>query len=150
MLRKMPLILMAIIIAIILLNPLMSLEVQRLLYSISLSISIIGLFLPLIIFGLLFKYVVMLAKDATRIVFLILLLVCGSNVCSTFISYYVGIYIYQFALSMISPIENDSLKPLWLLNFPNIISNDKIVFSSIILGFISSKLCAEVANWIGL
>ncbi|BDU60273.1 hypothetical protein FLA4_06830 [Candidatus Rickettsia kotlanii] len=45
---------------------------------------------------------------------------------------------------MISPIENDSLKPLWLLNFPNIISNDKIVFSSIILGFIPSKLCAEV------
>ncbi|ABV75884.1 hypothetical protein RRR_01480 [Rickettsia rickettsii str. R] len=69
MLRKMLLILMAIIIAIILLNPLMSLEVQRLLYSISLSISIIGLFLPLIIFGLLFKSVVMLVKDATRIVF---------------------------------------------------------------------------------
>ncbi|WP_037230851.1 hypothetical protein [Rickettsia monacensis] len=46
---------------------------------------------------------------------------------------------------MISPIESDSLKPLWLLNFPNIISNDKIVFSSIILGFISSKFCAEVA-----
>ncbi|MEG8230254.1 cation:dicarboxylase symporter family transporter [Candidatus Rickettsia tasmanensis] len=128
------------------LNPLMSLEVQRLLYSISLSIkSIIGLFLPLIIFGLLFKSVVMLAKDATRIVFLILLLVCGSNFCSTFISHYVGIYIYQFDLSIISPIENDSLKPLWLLNFPNIISNDKIVFSSIILGFISSKLYAEVA-----
>ncbi len=77
MLRKMPLILMAIIIAIILLNPLISLEVQRLLYSISLSIkSIIGLFLPLIIFSLLFKFVVMLAKYATRIVFLILLLVC--------------------------------------------------------------------------
>ncbi len=127
MFRKMPLILMAIIIAIILFNPLMSLEVKRLLYSISLSIkSIIGLFLPLIIFGLLFKSVVMLAKDATRIVFLILLLVCGSNFCSTFISHYVGIYIYQFDLSMISPIENDSLKPLWLLNFPNIISNDKI------------------------
>ncbi|MCC8462250.1 MAG: dicarboxylate/amino acid:cation symporter [Rickettsia endosymbiont of Ecitomorpha arachnoides] len=142
----MPLILMAIIIAIILFNPLMSLEVKRLLYSISLSIkSIIGLFLPLIIFGLLFKSVVMLAKDATRIVFLILLLVCGSNFCSTFISHYVGIYIYQFDLSMISPIENDSLKPLWLLNFPNIISNDKIVFSSIILGFISSKFCAEIA-----
>ncbi|UZW38945.1 transporter [Rickettsia conorii] len=52
---------------------------------------------------------------------------------------------YQFALSMISPIENDSLKPLWLLDFPNIIANDKIVFSIIILGFISSKLCAEVA-----
>ncbi len=146
MFRKMPLILMAIIIAIILFNPLMSLEVKRLLYSISLSIkSIIGLFLPLIIFGLLFKSVVMLAKDATRIVFLILLLVCGSNFCSTFISHYVGIYIYQFNLSMISPIENDSLKPLWLLNFPNIISNDKIVFSSIILGFISSKFCAEIA-----
>ncbi|AFC72044.1 transporter [Rickettsia rhipicephali str. 3-7-female6-CWPP] len=46
---------------------------------------------------------------------------------------------------MISPIENDSLKPLWLLNFPNIVSNDQIVLSSIILGFISSKLCAEVA-----
>lgn len=146
MFRKMPLILMAIIIAIILFNPLMSLEVKRLLYSISLSIkSIIGLFLPLIIFGLLFKSVVMLAKDATRIVFLILLLVCGSNFCSTFISHYVGIYIYQFDLSMISPIENDSLKPLWLLNFPNIISNDKIVFISIILGFISSKFCAEIA-----
>lgn len=146
MFRKMPLILMAIIIAIILFNPIMSLEVKRLLYSISLSIkSIIGLFLPLIIFGLLFKSVVMLAKDATRIVFLILLLVCGSNFCSTFISHYVGIYIYQFDLSMISPIENDSLKPLWLLNFPNIISNDKIVFSSIILGFISSKFCAEIA-----
>ncbi len=66
MFRKMPLILMAIIIAIILFNPLKSLEVKRLLYSISLFIkSIIGLFLPLIIFGLLFKSVVMLAKDAT-------------------------------------------------------------------------------------
>ncbi len=80
MFSKIPLILMAIIIAIILLNPLMSLEVKRLLYSISQSIkSTIRLFLPLIIFGLLFKSVVMLAKDATRIVFLILLLVRGSN-----------------------------------------------------------------------
>lgn len=39
MFRKMPLILMAIIIVIILFNPLMSLEVKRLLYSISLSIK---------------------------------------------------------------------------------------------------------------
>ncbi len=147
MLRKMPFLLVAIIIAIILLDPLIPLLVKQVLYSISLSIkTIIILLLPLIIFGLLFKAAVMLSNNATRVIGMILALVCCSNFISTFLSHYIGAWIYQFNLSMIAPKSSSGLEPLWSLNIPKIIANDKAMFAGIIFGIISSKCYPHLAS----
>ena len=141
MFRKMPLILITIIIAIVLLDPLMPLYLKQCLYSISLSIkSVIILVLPFIIFGLLFKVAVMLSKSATKVIGMILLLVCCSNFVSTFLSHYVGIWIYNFDMSMIVPQESNGLNPLWSLNVPKLLANDKAMFAGIILGILASSL----------
>ena len=137
----MPFILVAIIISIILFGPFIPLDIKQALYSVSLSIKeLIILLLPFIIFGLLFKAAVMLSKGATKIIGLILVLVCASNFLSTFLSHYVGIWIYNFDLSMLKPQESGGLESLWTLGLPKLIANDKAMFAGIILGIIASKL----------
>lgn len=159
MFRKMPFILMATIAAIIFLAPFLSMPLKQGLYAVSLSIkSTIVLLLPFIIFGLLFKATVTLSSGATKIIGMILVLACCSNFISAFLSHYVGIWIYHFDLSMISPKETSELNPLWSLNLPKLIANDKAMFAGIILGIIASKICpfpahkiaAKVDQWIGL
>lgn len=146
MFRKMPLILAAVILAIIFLDPIIPLPLKQFLYAISLSIkSVIVMVLPFIIFGLLFKAAVMLSGSATRIIGLILAFVCCSNFVSTFLSHYVGIWIFQFDLSMISPQELTGLEPLWSFELPKVIANDKAMFAGIILGIVASKLYKDTA-----
>ncbi len=146
MFRKIPFILVAMIIAIILLGPFAPPSLKQWLYSISLSIKeIIIALLPLIIFGLLFKASIALSNNATRIIGVILALVCFSNFLSTFLSHYVGIWIYHFDLSMISPDKSTGLDPLWKLTLPKLIANDKAMFAGILLGIISSRMYPEYA-----
>ncbi len=158
MFRKMPFILMATIAAVIFLDPFISMHLKQSLYAVSLSIkSAIVLLLPFIIFGLLFKATVTLSSGATKVIGMILVLACCSNFVSTFLSHYVGIWIYNFDLSMISPKETSGLTPLWSLTLPKIIANDKAMFAGIILGIVASKICPSPARkiatkldqWIG-
>ena len=147
MFRKMPLILVAVILAIIFLDPIIPLPLKQFLYAVSLSIkSIIVMLLPFIIFGLLFKAAVTLSSSATRIIGLILAFVCCSNFVSTFLSHYVGIWIFQFDLSVIAPRELTGLEPLWSLELPKVIANDKAMFAGIILGIVASKLSKDTAR----
>lgn len=96
MFRKMPFILMAVVIAIIALDPFISLEIKSIVYALSLSIkSLIVFLLPFIIFGLLFKVASNLAHNGTKVIVLILASVCLSNFCSTLISYSVGSWVYN-------------------------------------------------------
>jgi Na+/H+-dicarboxylate symporter len=153
MFKKMPFILAAVLLGVMLSGPFMPVELQQFLYAVSLTIkSFIILLLPFIVFFLLFKAAVMLSGGATRILALILVFVCASNFLSTFLSHYVGVWIYGFNLSMITPSESIGLKALWELNFPALIPNDKAMFSGIILGLIASKLCyhpaLRLANYI--
>ncbi len=135
----MPFILIAIITAIICLDPFLPLGLKQLLYSLSLTIkSLIIFLLPFLIFGLLFKALNVLAGGATRIIALILALVCCSNFLSTFLSHYVGQWIYGFELSMIAPHESNGLAPLWSIDFGKFIANDKAMFAGIILGLVSA------------
>lgn len=151
MFRKMPFILMAIIATVIFLDPFISLQLKQGLYAISLSIkAAIVLLLPLIIFGLLFKAAVTLSNGATRIIGMILVLACCSNFISTFLSHYVGIWIYNFDLSMILPKETSGLDPLWTLILPKLIANDKAMFAGIILGIVASKICPVPAHKIAI
>lgn len=146
MFRKMPFILAAIILAVIFLDPLISLPLKQGLYAISLSIkAVIVLVLPLIIFGLLFKAAVMLSSGATRIIGMILLLVCCSSFVSVFLSHYIGEWIYHFDLSMLVPKGTSGLEPLWSLKLPTLIANNKAMFAGIIFGIIASIICPTPA-----
>jgi Na+/H+-dicarboxylate symporter len=146
MFRKMPFVLMAIIIAIIVLGPYMPLEMKSIFYGISLTIkSLIIFLLPLIIFGLLFKVAATLAHHATKVIGLILAGVCLSNFLSTLVSYSVGAWIYQFDLSLILPQSMTELQPYWTFTLPKLIGNDKAMFSGIILGFLCSFFKPEWA-----
>ena len=141
MFRNMPFVLLLIILSIIFLDPWIPLFFKQILYSISLTIkSLIILLLPFIIFGLLFKAVIMLSNKATKIIGLILVLVCCSNFISTFLSHYVGIMVYNLDLSMVMPQETTGLDPLWNFTFPKLIANDVAMFGGIISGLIISKL----------
>jgi hypothetical protein len=149
MFRKMPFILVAIILAIVFLDPIIPFELKQFLYTISLNIkSLIILLLPFIIFGLLFKAAVMLSSSATKIIGMILILVCCSNFISTFLSHYLGTWIYGFNLSTLKPYKLDGLTNLWLIDFPRLISNDKAMFAGIIIGVLSALIIPAKSKFI--
>lgn len=144
MLRKMPFMLAVIIAAIILLDPIIPFFVKQLLYSISLSIkTIIVALLPLIIFSLLFKAAVILSKSATKIIGIIIIMVCCSNFIATFLSRFVGMWVYSFDISMLNPTSADDLVALWALKLQAPIANDKAMVIGVLLGIIAPKLWSK-------
>ena len=147
MFHKMPVILCATIAAIVLLNSFIPLELKQIIYAVSLSIKTLIVFLlPFIIFGLLFKTMVVFARGATAIIGLILLCVCCSNALSTFLSHFVGEWIYQFDLSLLTPKNAASLTPTWEWHLTKLISNDYAMFSGIGLGILLGSLVPEKAQ----
>lgn len=151
MFRKMPIILLAIILLLWLLNPWISTDFQAILYGISVTIkSIIVLILPFVIFGLLFKTSVQFANKtisnkAPKIMFLILGAVCFSNFFSTMLSYGVGSIVYRFDLSLSFPSDGGALLPAWEFAFPKWIGNDHAMFSGLIFGVILGWLRPSLA-----
>lgn len=147
MFRKMPFIMAIMIIFIVLLSPIIPLYIKQLLYSISLSIKSIILFiLPFIIFSLLFKASVILSRNATKVIGIIVIFVCCSNFLSTFISHYIGIWIYSSDLANLQFHNIDNLTTLWLLHLPNIISNSDAMITGVILGIFASTFFPKKAE----
>lgn len=137
MFNKMPFVLIAMILAVVILNPIMPLSLKESIYAISLSIkSIITFLLPIIIFGLLFKAAVNLAESATKVILLIIIGVCCSNFTSTFLSHYVGSWIYNFDISLTLPQTDDGLKPSWSFELPKLIANNIAMTLGLGLGII--------------
>lgn len=133
----MPFILIALIAIILCVNPYLPLIVKQVLYAISLTIkSVIVFALPLIIFSLLFKTTLRLAHKATMVIGLILLCVVCSNATATFLSHYVGMWVYHFDMSLMLPKDNQGLMPAWSWQFPKLIANNKAMFLGIILGIL--------------
>lgn len=150
MFHKMPLVLLAVILGIILLQPVLPQDLQAFLYAISLSIKSLLLFvLPFIIFSLLFKTAVELAREATKLILLILVAVCFSNFLSTFISHYVGIGLYHLDLNLALPSAVDELTPLWQLKLPSLIPNDKAMFGGILAGILLTFIRPVFAKQLG-
>ncbi len=147
MFKKMPFILVAVIIAILFLDPFMSLEIKSIIYSVSLSIkSLIVFLLPIIIFCLLFKVAANLAHHATKVIILILASVCVSNFLSTLVSYSIGSWVYHFDLSLVLPQNIKELEPIWTVSLPKLIGNDKAMFLGLILGVLFSLLTPSFAH----
>lgn len=144
----MPFLIIVLVAVIVLLDPVLPLAFKEGAYALSLSIkSVIIFLLPWIIFGLLFKAAVVLSNSATRIIGIILALVCCSNFASTFLSHYVGEWIFSFNLSILAPHEaQQSMQPLWVFSLPKWIANDKAMFLGIILGIMGSRFFPGVSG----
>lgn len=135
MFRKMPFILLAIIVLITMTHAWIPTSFQSVLYGLSLSMkSLIVSLLPLIVFGLLFKTAVHFANKASKMILLILSLVCCSNFVSTSLSYLVGTFAYGFDLSILLPQAGEELMPIGNLTFPKWLGNDKAMFLGLALG----------------
>lgn len=148
MFRSMPFILLLLILIVSTLGSLIPLWLKQYLYTASFCIKTIIIFLlPLIIFCLLFKVVISLSSKATKIIGIILALVCCSNFITTFFSHYIGSWVYNFDLSIIIPKDdNVGLKPLWNFELPQIIPNNIAMFSAIIIGILAAKFYQIKAN----
>jgi Na+/H+-dicarboxylate symporter len=100
--------------------------------------SLIIFLLPAIIFCLLFSAVVNLASRATYLVGLILLLVCCSNYTTTFLSHYIGMIVYHFDLSLMTPEQIQGMTPAWSFELPKLLPNNIAMFSGLALGLLAS------------
>lgn len=137
--HRIQLILIAIIASVTFFGEWIPLYSKQLLYSISLSIKNCIIFLlPFIIFSLLFRVTVSLSSKATKFILLVLAMVCVSNFCSTFLSHYLGILIYQFDLTLINPDSANTLKPLYTISLPVLLSNNYAMIASILFGTVYS------------
>ena len=144
MFRKMPVILLALIVVIFLFHSSIPDSAKSFIYALSLSVKSVIIFsLPVIIFMILFKTISQLSRGATKIILFILLGVCCSNFISTMISYQIGSAIYQLDLSIASPQEEGGLVPAWSFTLPKLIANDHAMFAGIILGILSSFVSSK-------
>jgi Na+/H+-dicarboxylate symporter len=138
MFYKTPFILLAIISLIIFVD--LPLPLQQFLYSMSISIkAVVVMLLPIVIFCLLYKTMVTLHSKASRFIGLVFGLICCSNFVSTFLSHFIGEVVYQFDLSILTPKNLHELTPLWELELPKLVSNDKAIFAGILLGLLGAK-----------
>lgn len=141
---KMPIILGIIIIFIILFGQHIPLSVAQTLFGISLTIkSLIIFILPLIIFGLLFRSTIVLAKDATRVMCFIILGVISSNFISTTLSQFVGRWVYSFEMSLIVPKETGGLDGWYVIHLPNLIPNQYALLAGILGAIILTPLAPK-------
>ncbi|MES2199348.1 MAG: cation:dicarboxylase symporter family transporter [Chlamydiota bacterium] len=137
MFRKMPIILLVLIAAIVILFPWLSPTCKSALYGVSLSLkSLIVFVLPFLIFGLLFKTAMGWAKKASKWVFGLLGIICVSNFTSTMVSYLAGSLAYQFDLSVTTLPEAISLIPLGDLTLPRFIGNSQAMLAALVLGML--------------
>lgn len=149
MFRKMPFVLLAIILSAALLGQWIPTPFQSVLYGISLSIkSLIIFVLPFVVFGLLFKTAAHFANKSSKMILIILAAVCCSNFLSTLVSYSVGSLAYRFDLSINFPNEADVLLSAWDLSFPKWIANDQAMFLGLFLGIVAGWLKPSLAKTI--
>lgn len=151
MFRQMPVILAILILAIISFGSFIPVAVAQILYGISISIkSIIIFLLPIIIFSLLYKAAVNLAKDASRIIVLILIGVVASNSITTSLTQFLGIWIYDFDISIVMPDESKSLTGTVLFELESWVPNYIAMFSGIVAGILSASVVPDGAERLGL
>lgn len=147
MFQKMPIILLAVIGALFLLDDVIPYEVKSQVFALSLLVKSIIIFsLPFIIFMLLFKTVARLSSGATKIIMLMLAGVCCSNFLSTMVSYQIGAAIYHMDLSLAVPQDVSGLVPAWSASVPSVASNDIAMFSGLLLGVLMSLALPQVAS----
>ncbi|MBR1735305.1 MAG: dicarboxylate/amino acid:cation symporter [Alphaproteobacteria bacterium] len=140
MFKKLPFILMIIIIAAIVLNPIIPTTTKQIIYACSITTKSVVLFLlPFIIFGLLFKTFAKLAGNALSIVCLIFGGLCVSNFINTFLTHYLGSLFYFFDFHVgDSIVTTYQLTPYFNIELPTIIKNEYALFGGMLIGLLST------------
>ena len=140
MLKKLPVLLLITIIAAILLNPIVPLQIKQIIFAISLTIKSIVLFLlPFIIFGLLFKTFVKLSGNAIEIIVLIFGSLVCSNFINTFMTHYLGEFLYHSNIDFASGTSQvTELTPYFKFELPCLIKNEFALFGGMSAGWLSS------------
>ncbi len=139
MFRKMPILLLAMILLILSIDRFIPVYLKQFIYSLSLSVKSLLIFiLPILIFMLLFKAISQLSRTATKMIFLLLITLCCSNFLSTMISSQIGAIIYQFDLCIKMPTDQVALMPIWSFTLPKWIANDHAMLAGISFGIFFS------------
>lgn len=147
MFKKMPFLLVAVILCTIFLNSWIPLEVKSILYALSLSLKTLILFLlPFIIFSLLFKTATQMARKAL----VILGFVCLSNFLSTMVAAVFGYTLYHFDLSLSLPQDHQGLESAWIFTLPQWIANDHALYSGLLAGLTASLLFPKIGTKVAL
>jgi Na+/H+-dicarboxylate symporter len=147
MFKKMPFILIFVIVLVALFERYIPLNYLSIFYALSLSIkSLIIFLLPPVIFMLLFKTTAALSSKATKIILFLLGGICLSNFISTMISYIIGVGVYHLDLSINLPGSADGLKAAWDFSLPKLIGNDVAMFSGLILGITLSLINPKISE----
>lgn len=147
MFRSMPVLLLSLLILVICADPYLSLPLKQGLYALSLTVkSIIVFMLPVVIFCLLFNTITGLSRRATHVIGLIILCVCCSNYLSTFLSHYVGEWVYHLNLTIIEPKTDSGLTALWSWVLPKWIDNNKALMAGILGGWVAGYWLPDIAQ----
>lgn len=131
----MPIILLCIIAVVAFSFPWMSQDLAKVIYAISLTFkSCIFFLLPFVIFALLCKTAIQLAKQASVWIAFVLIFICLSNFCSTLMSYLVGNLSCHFSTALSVATKQQGLDPFWEFSLPKLISNSYAMFLGLALG----------------
>lgn len=134
--------LLAVITSVVFFGHLVPMEVKTFLYSISLSIKEILLFImPFIVFALIFSSVNNLKQSAIKFILLLIITIFLSNLASSLIAYSA----WHFILKNTSSIQNvmqheETIVPLWSFELPIMLSN----FRALAYGFVSSLIMSAL------
>ena len=129
----------------ILLNPIIPLDIKLVLYTVSLNIKEILIFiLPWMIALFVFNGIIRIRKNSTQTMLLLLASVCISNFISTWIAYSVSnIATNDIQLTLNS---SDTIKELWLIKLPCLISAKQALLLGVISGVAFLKYSPSFAS----
>ena len=132
--------LLAIIISVAFFGYLVPVEVKTFLYSVSLSIKEILLFImPFIVFSLIFSSVNNLKQSAIKFIVLLIIAIFLSNLASSLIAYSVGHLIIKNTHAIQDIKEyGEAITPLWSIKLPILISNFHALAFGLVLSIIVS------------
>jgi Na+/H+-dicarboxylate symporter len=123
---------------------------KQFLLAVSLLIkSVILLFLPFVIFALLYGSCIQFAKNATRILLQIIFLVCLSNLLTTALGCAIGKFVYSMPLAIAGPVSSASLTPLFTIPLRSPIGSVTALFLGIILGIFLPRYSRTFAHRCG-
>ncbi|MDR1255573.1 MAG: cation:dicarboxylase symporter family transporter [Puniceicoccales bacterium] len=142
MLKKTPIILLILIIAAFSCGSLVPVPLLRAFLGISLTLKSVILFLlPLLICGLLFSTFHRLGGNASRIVAIVLSVLCCSNFFATYLSHFIGKAVYSSMEISLTQISSASeLLPLFNCQLPKIIPNALAMVLGILGGIFIPKI----------
>jgi Na+/H+-dicarboxylate symporter len=147
MFKKLPFILLGIIACVMAFGSMIPLSIKSLLYGLSASIkSLIVFALPMIVFGLIFRAALTMAKNATWVIGLLVGGVAGSTFLALLMAHMVGLGLASADINM-ELAQAASTLPIGMhLNIPSIMRTDVAMASAIVLGLLGAFFAPRPAE----